>query len=59
MNSDHLSVEANSDGFFVPSNQFESTFDTDLSSLFDYDPFGLDIDVAGVCESSDLVGRIR
>lgn len=52
-------MEANSDGFFVPPNQFESTFDTDLNFLFNCDPFEYDIDVAGVCESSDLVGRIR
>jgi len=56
---DHLSVEANSDGFLLPINQYESTFETELGSLFDCDMFTSGFNIAGVCESADLVGKIR
>jgi len=53
MNSDHLSVEVNSDGV-----SYDSIFDTDFYSLFDLDSFTSDINIAGVCESADLVESI-
>ena len=57
--SDHLSVEVNSDGFPFPSNQYDSIIDPNLNSLFDFDPFTPEFNIAGVCESGDLVGKIR
>ncbi len=59
MGSDHLSVEATSDGFFLPVNQFDPMFKPDINSLFDSDLFFADMNIAGVCESSDLMGMIR
>jgi hypothetical protein len=58
MSSDHLSVEVNSDGFYFPENQFDSPFEPDISSLFDSDLFSPEINIAGVCESSDFIGKI-
>jgi len=58
MSLDHLSVEVNSDGFPYPPNSFDTMFDDDLSSFFDLDLFGPEINVAGVCESANLVESI-
>ncbi len=55
--SDHLSVEVNSDGFFFSPDQFDTMSDVDLSPLFGSDLFASGINIAGVCESADLVGK--
>jgi hypothetical protein len=59
MNSDHLSVEVNSDGFFFSPDQFDTMSDVDLSPLFGSDLFASGINIAGVCESADLVESIN
>ncbi len=56
---DHLSVEVNSDGYPFPSNQFDTTYEPDLNTLFDVDLLGSDMDIVGVCESADLFGKRR
>jgi hypothetical protein len=59
MSLDHLSVEVNSDGYPFPSNQFDTTYEPDLNTLFDVDLLGSDMDIVGVCESADLFGKRR
>jgi hypothetical protein len=57
MISDHLSVEVNSDSFLFAPDQFDTMSDVDFSPLFEADLFASGIRIAGVCESSDLVGK--
>jgi hypothetical protein len=57
--TEHLSVEVNSDGCWFPSDQVETLDDPDLNSLFDFDLFTNEINIAGVCDSADLVGKMR
>jgi hypothetical protein len=59
MSLDHLSVEVNSDGHPFPSNQFDTAYEPDLSTLFDVDLLASDMDIVGVCESADLFGNRR
>jgi hypothetical protein len=58
MGSDQVSIEENSDGFSFRPEIFDSPFDG-LELLFSSDLLTDNFDVAGVCQSEDLVGRMR
>jgi hypothetical protein len=59
MGSDQVSIEENSDGFYFRPEISDDPFDGALELLFGSDLLTDSFDIAGVCQSEDLVGRMR
>lgn len=59
MGSDHLSVEVNSDSFQFLSEDYNSSYDTDMLDLFGSNLLLSENNIDGFCDSANLVGKKR
>lgn len=57
VNGEGLSVEANSDGYNLLSNQNNTVFESDISSLFNTDLFGPDSTKDPFCDPIEYFGK--
>ena len=57
MSMDHISVEVNSDGYPIPINSYETSYEPATSSQWDLD--SMFADLAGYCDPVDLAGKKR